>query len=165
MAAALEWSEGLSAVAQEHAEDMCARNFFNHTNPDGEGPQERADRHGLGLSMVSENLVQWGDVESAHALFMHEPSCMGHRGQVLDPRNLRVGIGITRCADDDERFTIVQNFEKDPSLPEALYCEGLDTPSCAMPPEPVTVATCSWQCEDALEFAARDWGCDCDDPR
>jgi hypothetical protein len=35
----------LEVIAREHSEDMAKRNFFDHINPDGEDPADRAARH------------------------------------------------------------------------------------------------------------------------
>ena len=37
----LEWDDKLAEVARKHSEDMAARNFMAHENPDGESPGDR----------------------------------------------------------------------------------------------------------------------------
>jgi len=41
----------LAALARAHAQDMATRHFFNHVNPDGLSPQDRASRTGVGGSL------------------------------------------------------------------------------------------------------------------
>lgn len=36
----------LTKIAQDHSNDMVARNFFAHQNPDGERSSDRAVRNG-----------------------------------------------------------------------------------------------------------------------
>ena len=44
---ALVLNENLSALAQAHSKDMVARGFFEHVNPGGENPLQRAQRMGF----------------------------------------------------------------------------------------------------------------------
>ncbi|MCV6595417.1 MAG: CAP domain-containing protein [Silicimonas sp.] len=46
----------LSAAARDHSEDMDNRDFFSHTNPDGESPGDRAIEAGNGSRFVGENI-------------------------------------------------------------------------------------------------------------
>jgi uncharacterized protein YkwD len=47
-----------SAAAYDHCWDMDVRGFFDHENPDGEGPKERLARHGIDTPWVGENLAR-----------------------------------------------------------------------------------------------------------
>ena len=65
---ALDWSDRLVPLARAHSRDMARRGFFDHVNPDGEAPSDRAARLGVGCRRelgggrvrvgVSENLFQ-----------------------------------------------------------------------------------------------------------
>lgn len=58
--AALLYSKTLESAAEDHARDMAARDFFDHTNPDGDGPLERAQHAGFcSPRLVGENIA-WG---------------------------------------------------------------------------------------------------------
>jgi hypothetical protein len=58
----------LDVIALEHSKDMAHRGFFDHTNPDGEDPADRADRHhydqsrtlpdGTSFYGIGENIVK-----------------------------------------------------------------------------------------------------------
>lgn len=45
--APLRWSEPLARIGRDHSADMAARDFFAHTNPDGETFDDRFRRHGF----------------------------------------------------------------------------------------------------------------------
>jgi len=53
---ALAATEALSEAARDHSEDMDNRNFFAHTNLDGESPADRAIEAGHGSRFVGENI-------------------------------------------------------------------------------------------------------------
>jgi uncharacterized protein YkwD len=46
----------LSAAARAHSQDMDDRNFFSHTNPDGQSASARALEEGHGSGFVGENI-------------------------------------------------------------------------------------------------------------
>lgn len=57
----------LSQVAREHAEDMANRNFFSHTNPDGDGPNTRARNAGYSLPSFYSTAQTGNNIESIAA--------------------------------------------------------------------------------------------------
>jgi uncharacterized protein YkwD len=90
---ALKYSKRLEAAADGHARDMWQRHFFEHTNPDGEGPGERALRAGFCHSMVGENIAE-GDglptVADVQAGWVASP---GHNANMLNEPYRLVGMG------------------------------------------------------------------------
>lgn len=46
----------LSHASREHSQDMDDRDFFSHTNPDGQSPADRAVEEGHGSRYVGENI-------------------------------------------------------------------------------------------------------------
>jgi len=40
----LSWSDDLATLSRAHSRDMVERDFFAHTNPDGESPTDRGER-------------------------------------------------------------------------------------------------------------------------
>jgi len=54
---ALTWNAEVAAVAQAHSEDMVARDFFAHTNPDGDSPFDRLANAGIDFSAAAENIA------------------------------------------------------------------------------------------------------------
>ncbi len=53
----LRYSKSLEAAANLHAEDMPMRRFFDHVNPDGDGPMERVLAQGFCTTAVGENIA------------------------------------------------------------------------------------------------------------
>ena len=127
-----ERNEALDIIAREHSNDMASRHFFDHTNPDGEDPADRADRHrfqqsrtlsdGTSFYGIGENIVKipvekdvygFGEIMSddpdeigqvAIESFMDSPP---HKEALLLPAHERIGIGV---AFDGEYYYITQNF-------------------------------------------------------
>lgn len=94
-------SSGLSAVARAHAEDMIKRGFFAHVNPSGMDPMARAAAAGLNVD-VAENIASKSGPQSpqqkvagCERTMMAEPKDdpTNHRGNILNPRWVCVGIG------------------------------------------------------------------------
>ncbi|MET9956862.1 sigma-70 family RNA polymerase sigma factor [Streptomyces sp. NPDC006339] len=82
----------LTRAAQGHSEDMAARNFFDHTNPDGDGPGERVTATGYRWSTYGENIAK-GQRTPAQVMdsWMNSP---GHRANILNCDFREIGIGI-----------------------------------------------------------------------
>nr|WP_202523503.1 sigma-70 family RNA polymerase sigma factor [Kitasatospora sp. SID7827] len=82
----------LAAAALGHSEDMAARNFFDHTNPDGAGPQQRIDAVGYAWSGWGENIAR-GQKDAAAVMdsWMNSP---GHRANILNCKFTELGVGV-----------------------------------------------------------------------
>lgn len=112
-------SSELSAVARAYAEDMCKRGFTGHIDPEGRSPQDRARAAGI-TAPVSENLAFYADprasqramVARCEANMMAEPpnNPNNHRGQILNPDNIVVGVGVAKRKDGG--VMIVQEFSR-----------------------------------------------------
>lgn len=81
----------LRKVARAHSQDMFARGFFAHENPDGQSPFDRMDKGGVTFETAGENIAYAPSVELAHNGLMRSP---GHRKNLLSPDYGRVGYGI-----------------------------------------------------------------------
>jgi uncharacterized protein YkwD len=80
----------LDAAARSLARDMAARRFFDHTDPDGNGPQERVDAIESGW-LVGENIAAgYRTVRSACRGWMKSS---GHRENILNPDYEAIGGG------------------------------------------------------------------------
>ncbi|AFR09072.1 CAP domain-containing protein [Nocardiopsis alba] len=80
----------LTAAAQEHSEDMAARDYMAHDNPDGEGPGDRARRHGYS-SWGAENVAKGqSSAEQVMEAWMNSP---GHRANILNCDLTAIGVG------------------------------------------------------------------------
>jgi len=103
----LQVSASLATVAQKHAQDMMARNFFSHTNPDGQSPFDRIKQAGISYSAAGENIAIDQSVQAAEVAFMKSS---GHRANILNPSYTTVGIGV--AYDANGKTYVVQNFIK-----------------------------------------------------
>ncbi|MEK9520968.1 CAP domain-containing protein [Streptomyces venezuelae] len=82
----------LTRAAQGHSEDMAARDFFDHTNPDGAGPGERVTAAGYPWSTYGENIAMGqSSPEQVMESWMNSP---GHRANILNCDFKEIGIGI-----------------------------------------------------------------------
>ena len=112
---AVSANSSLADLARAHAQDMARRRFFNHVNPDGRSPQDRARVAGLGgvyenISMASGiSDVSSSAEESERQMMSEPPNQQNHRGTILNPSVTSVGIGI--AVTPDGRFYMVQEFQ------------------------------------------------------
>ncbi|MCF6509011.1 CAP domain-containing protein [Blastococcus sp. MG754426] len=82
--------DGLAAVARAHSAAMRDRGFFDHVDPDGLDPFDRADR--AGVTARAENIAR-GQADPAAVMtsWMGSP---GHRANILDCGLTRLGVGV-----------------------------------------------------------------------
>ncbi|MFI1166760.1 sigma-70 family RNA polymerase sigma factor [Streptomyces sp. NPDC020801] len=82
----------LDAAAQGHSDDMAARNFFDHTNPDGKDPGQRITAAGYRWSTYGENIAEGQQSpESVMNSWMNSP---GHRANILNCAFKNIGVGV-----------------------------------------------------------------------
>ena len=87
------YNETLAETARAHSQDMIDRNFFSHTNPDGEDPFDRMRDNGLSFSMAAENIAagQRTPEEVVNSWMNSE----GHRANILGGcEELGVGLAL-----------------------------------------------------------------------
>jgi uncharacterized protein YkwD len=102
------WCDGLAACVRAHCCDMCDRGFFDHVNPEGEGPNDRAKAGHAGsytfdpivpnpyMAAYWENIA-WGD-ETAASVMNGWMNSSGHRENILNGSHTHVGVGqCTGC--------------------------------------------------------------------
>lgn len=89
---ALTWNAPCAQVAYDHSWDMDARDFFDHTNPDGDDPFDRMDNAGISYSRAAENIAAgYSDAQSVMTAWMNSPD---HRANILNPDLTEIGIGV-----------------------------------------------------------------------
>ncbi|MFE1500687.1 CAP domain-containing protein, partial [Streptomyces albidoflavus] len=82
----------LTRAAQGHSDDMAARDFFDHTDPDGDGPGERVTAAGYPWSTYGENIAKGQSTpEQVMEAWMNSP---GHRANILNCDFKEIGVGI-----------------------------------------------------------------------
>ncbi len=99
----------LSAIAEDHAEDMKDRDYFAHVNLNGLSPNDRRVAAGID-SLVGENIAKSVSTKFAHEALMRSAV---HRANILNPSWTEVGLGVVR--NSDGYFYVVQEFSFDPN--------------------------------------------------
>ena len=89
---ALSWSNALAGIARNHGADMIQRGYYDHVDPEGRGPDYRADAAGISYYLISENIAA-GNV-SPEVIFDGWMASPDHRYNILDPEVDQVGIGV-----------------------------------------------------------------------
>jgi uncharacterized protein YkwD len=82
---------GLAGVARAHSADMRDRDFFDHTNPDGVDPFQRAEQAGQ-TNARAENIAYGQD--SPAAVMDAWMNSSGHRANILNCELRTLGVGI-----------------------------------------------------------------------
>lgn len=109
---ALQHDAKLAAAAREHSADMAELDFFDHTNPKpGKNrPWDRVVQKGVQPRRVAEN-IYWAKghpgIKIAKLAVDDWMDSPGHRQNLLEPANGRVGIGVVY---KDKAFWVTQDF-------------------------------------------------------
>ncbi|WP_369242538.1 CAP domain-containing protein [Streptomyces sp. R21] len=84
-------NSALSDLASAFSEDMAARGFFDHTDPSGASPWDRAAKAGI-TSLGGENIAR-GQADAAAVMdaWMNSP---GHRANILNCDFKTLGVGV-----------------------------------------------------------------------
>jgi uncharacterized protein YkwD len=102
--APLQLDPRLMAAAQAHSDDMAARNFFDHTNPDGVGFKPRILAAGYPeVALVGENIAK--GQRSASQVMRDWMESTRHRENIVNCTFNFIGIGLNRTA-----WTWTQDF-------------------------------------------------------
>lgn len=90
----LEHDPRLSQAAQRHAQDMKARNFFDHKSPDGSLPSDRVKATGASYTGVGENIAmkepELKDIDELFKIWMDSPP---HKQGLLEKQFTKHGMG------------------------------------------------------------------------
>ncbi|MEU0430244.1 sigma-70 family RNA polymerase sigma factor [Streptomyces sp. NPDC006290] len=82
----------LEEAARAHSDDMAARDFFDHTNPDGADPGQRITAAGYHWSTYGENIAMGQQTPQAVMdSWMNSP---GHRANILNCSFKNIGVGV-----------------------------------------------------------------------
>ncbi|WP_189854112.1 CAP domain-containing protein [Streptomyces poonensis] len=84
-------NSALSQLASAFSEDMAARDFFDHTDPDGDSPWDRAAALGI-TDLGGENIARGqATAEAVMEAWMNSP---GHRANILNCDFKTLGVGV-----------------------------------------------------------------------
>ncbi|MFI6349826.1 CAP domain-containing protein [Streptomyces sp. NPDC050560] len=82
---------GLADLATAFSRDMAARGFFDHTDPDGDDPWDRAKAAGIS-NLGGENIARGqADAQAVMESWMNSP---GHRANILNCDYKTLGVGV-----------------------------------------------------------------------
>lgn len=88
----LAMNPALRCAARMHSKDMVDRNFFSHTNPDGELPWDRMKKAGYGpYTNAGENIAA-GSATAAGTMDQWMNSD-GHCANIMNPDFKEIGVG------------------------------------------------------------------------
>ena len=88
----LTMQPALRCAARKHSADMDARDFFDHTNPDGQSPWDRMAMAGYGAySNAGENIAA-GSPDAAGTMQQWMDSD-GHCSNIMNPDFQQIGVG------------------------------------------------------------------------
>ncbi|MBN0046227.1 CAP domain-containing protein [Streptomyces actuosus] len=84
-------NSSLTSLAEAFSTDMAARGFFDHTDPDGATPWDRAAKAGI-TDLGGENIAR-GQADAAAVMeaWMNSP---GHRANILNCDFKTLGVGV-----------------------------------------------------------------------
>ncbi|MGW3495591.1 CAP domain-containing protein [Streptomyces sp. NPDC001020] len=84
-------NSALAGLAEAFSEDMAARDFFDHTDPSGNDPWDRAKARGI-TDLGGENIARGqATAQSVMDAWMHSP---GHRANILNCDFTTLGVGV-----------------------------------------------------------------------
>jgi uncharacterized protein YkwD len=84
----------LRCAARKHSADMAARNFFDHTNPDGELPWDRMAKAGYAdYSNAGENIAAGSP--DAQGTMNQWLGSDGHCANIMSPNFTDIGVGYS----------------------------------------------------------------------
>jgi uncharacterized protein YkwD len=93
----------LTAAARAHSADMAARDYFDHTSPDGTEFGERIAEAGYRFSAAAENIaVGYPGPDAVMRGWMRSD---GHRRNILNCALRHIGVGLAYDADDRPYWT------------------------------------------------------------
>ncbi len=98
----LAWNATLAQAALGHSQDMAARRYFNHKEPGGSTPPDRATRAGYRWRSVGENIASGQQtVAEAVAGWLDSP---GHCANIMNPAFTEMGAAYAvNPASEDRR--------------------------------------------------------------
>jgi hypothetical protein len=95
----------LSQSALNKANDMLAKNYFDHFSPDGKKPWDFIDRNQYEYLFVGENLaMNFTSAESVNTALMNSPS---HKKNIMNSRYNEVGLAIVSGEINGEKTNIL----------------------------------------------------------
>jgi uncharacterized protein YkwD len=89
-APAVAWNALLTQAADAHSQDMAARNYFDHTSPDGVTFTQRIDATGYAWSAAGENIA--AGYPSVDAVMDGWTQSAGHCANLMNQNFTEIGV-------------------------------------------------------------------------
>ena len=93
----------LAEAAQYHSGNMAASDFFDHQDPDGRRPADRAEDFGYENRFVGENIAS--GFTTPQAVFTGWLNSPGHRANIENANWNEIGVGYYFLANDPGTYT------------------------------------------------------------
>lgn len=142
--ASLKENEVLARGAQMKADDMAARGYFSHTDPDGNPPWKWFNEAGYRYEYAGENLaVNFSESEDVVDAWLNSPT---HRANILKAQFTEIGIGVAKGIYKGKETTFVVQFFGNPAETAAAAPAPVDyvaspAPLPETPPEQILVSS------------------------
>jgi hypothetical protein len=137
----------LAQAAQMKADDMAAKGYFAHVDPEGRAPWYWLDKAGYSYSYAGENLaVNFNDSEDVETAWMNSPT---HRANIVKQQYTRIGIGTATGMYEGKETTFVVQFFATPKAVAAPPREA--TPAATELAEATPAAVPAIETETAEE--------------
>lgn len=115
----------LARAAQMKADDMAAKGYFSHVDPDGNQPWIWFDKAGYDYAYAGENLaVNFTDSEDVQKAWMNSPT---HHANIVKRQYTRIGIGVAQGTYQGKETTFVVQFFATPRA-NAAFQVATETP-------------------------------------
>lgn len=107
----LRLNHKLSTAAQDKAQDMLARDYFEHYTPEGKSPWDFIIASGYDYQMAGENLaMDFKTAEGVHRAWMNSPS---HKKNILREEYEEIGLATVKGEfSGKETIMVVEMFGK-----------------------------------------------------
>jgi uncharacterized protein YkwD len=93
------WNASLAQAALGHSQDMAAKRYFNHKEPGGSAPADRATRAGYRWKQIGENIASGQHtVAEAVAGWLDSP---GHCANIMNPAYTEMGAAYAVNPDNE----------------------------------------------------------------
>lgn len=143
--ASLKESEVLARGAQMKADDMAARGYFSHNDPDGNPPWKWFGKAGYSYEYAGENLaVNFSESEDVVDAWLDSPT---HRANILKAQFTEIGIGVAKGTYKGKKTTFVVQFFGNPAetvavaAPAPANYVASPAPLPETPPEQILVSS------------------------
>ena len=106
-------SERVRLIARLHSKDMAERDFFDHTNPDGQGSSDRHEEFD-GCDSTNENIYMWKPMRYFNTDYVAErvvnswADSSGHNTTMMSDYPTVTGVGVHVTEEGD--LYVTQNF-------------------------------------------------------